>query len=169
MLNMLSPLQYAAVCCFSIGLSSANPLLTPAVGLSPASMITRNLVKGTHIDDSHYQTVLTEYSAGQGIATKAKTLIDEDNFYYELFIPSKYQSEEHAAEYNNNFLTKFIALGDDQVYTVTIDYIGTSNDPKCQQSSKPGYVSTFMSSSCPLGSQMGTCLVTQILSSNKQC
>ena len=140
MLSMLSLSHYAAVCSFFIGLSSANPLLAPAVGISSTALSARKLVQGSHIDNSHYQTVLTEYSAGQGIATKAKTLIDEDNFYYELFIPSKYQSEEHAAEYNNNFLTKFIALGDDQDYTVTIDYIGTSNDPKCQQSSQPGYV-----------------------------
>ena len=139
MLSMLSPPQYAAAVSFFIGLASANPLLAPAGDASPGSLVARKFVQGSHIDDSHYQTVLTEYSAGQDIATKAKTLIDEDNYYYELFIPSKYQSEDHANEYNNNFLTKFIALGNDQDYTVTIDYIGTSNDPKCQQSSQPGY------------------------------
>ena len=136
---MLSPSQYAAVGSFFIGLVYAKPLLAPASGASPGALVARKFVQGSHIDDSHYQTVLTEYAAGQTIATKAKTLIDEDNYYYELFIPSSYQSEDHANEYNNNFLTKFIALGDDQDYTVTIDYIGTSNDPKCQQSSQPGY------------------------------
>ncbi len=136
---MLSPSQYAAIGSFFVGLASANPLLAPASSTSSEALVARKFVQGSHIDDSHYQTVLTEYAAGQNIATKAKTLIDEDNFYYELFIPSKYQSEDHAAEYNNNFLTKFIALGDDQGYTVTIDYIGTSNDPKCRESSQPGY------------------------------
>ncbi|CAF9942896.1 MAG: hypothetical protein ALECFALPRED_010204 [Alectoria fallacina] len=136
---MLSPSQYAAVGSFLIGLVYTKPLLAPASGASPGGLVARKFVQGSHIDDSHYQTVLTEYAAGQTIATKAKTLIDEDNYYYELFIPSNYQSEDHANEYNNNFLTKFIALGDDQDYTVTIDYIGTSNDPKCQQSSQPGY------------------------------
>ena len=145
---MLSLSQYAAVCSFFIGLSTTNPILAPAVGPSSPALTARNLVQGSHIDNSHYQTVLTEYSAGQEIATKAKTLIDVDNFHYELFIPSKYRSEDHAAEYNNNFLTKFIALGNDPDYTVTIDYIGTEDDPKCQQSSQPGYVSTFPSWSC---------------------
>ena len=134
---MLSPSQYAAVGSFFVGLVSTNPLLAPAS--SSEALVARKFVQGSHIDDAHYQTVLTEYAAGQAIATKAKTLIDEDNYHYELFIPSKYQSEDHAAEYNNNFLSKFIALGDDQDYTVTIDYIGTSNDPKCQESSQPGY------------------------------
>ena len=137
---MLSTSQYAAVGSFFVGLASANPFLVPASDISSGNFVARNLVQGSHIDESHYQTVLTEYAAGQTIATKAKTLIDEENYHYELFIPSRYQSEAHAAEYNNNFLTKFIALGDDQDYTVTIDYIGTSNDPKCKQSSKPGYM-----------------------------
>ena len=136
---MIFSSRSAAIGGFLIGVSSGNPLLTPASGVPSAALIARKFTQGSHIDDSHYQTVLTEYAAGQTIANKAKTLIDEDNFYYELFIPSKYQSEEHAAEYNNNFLSKFVALGDDQGYTVTIDYIGTANDPKCQQSSQPGY------------------------------
>lgn len=139
-LSMLSPSQYAVVGSFLIGLASTNPLLAPASDTSSTAFVARNLVKGSHIDDSNYQTVLTEYAAGQTIATKAMTLIDEDNYYYELFIPSRYQSEDNANEYNNNFLTKFVALGDDQSYTVTIDYIGTSNDPKCQESSQEGYM-----------------------------
>ena len=136
---MVYPLQYAAIGSFFVGLISANPLLAPASYASSGALVARKFVQGSHIDDSHYQTVLTEYAAGQAIATKAKTLIDEDNYYYELFIPAQYQSEAHAAEYNNNLLTNFIALGDDQDYTVTIDYIGTSDDPKCQESSQLGY------------------------------
>ena len=136
---MIFPSQYAAAGTFLIGLASANPLLAPPSGTSSGPLVARKFVQGSHISEANYQTVLTEYAAGQDIATKAKTLIDEDNFYYELFIPSQYQSEAHAKEYNDNFLTKFIALGDDDDYTVTIDYIGTSNDPKCQESSQPGY------------------------------
>ena len=136
---MPSPSQYAVIGTLFLGLVSTNPLLIPAGDHSPGALVARKFTQGSHIDDSHYQTVLTEYSAGQNIATKAKTLIDEDDYHYELFIPSKYQSEDHANEYNNNFLTKFIALGDDDGYTVTIDYIGTANDPKCQESAQEGY------------------------------
>ena len=136
---MPSPSQYAAVSSFFVWLASANPLFAPASHTSSGALAARKFVKGDHIDDDHYQTVLTEYAAGHGIATKAKTLIDEDNYYYELFIPSQYQSEAHATEYNNNFLDKFMKLGDDDGYTVTIDYIGTANDPKCQESVQPGY------------------------------
>ena len=136
---MPSPSQYAVIGTFFLGLASPNPLLAPAFDHSSEALVARKFTQGSHIDDSHYQTVLTEYSAGQNIATKAKTLISEDDYHYELFIPSKYQSEDHANEYNNNFLTKFIALGDDDAYTVTIDYIGTANDPKCQESAQEGY------------------------------
>lgn len=149
---MLSPPQYAAVVSFFIGLVSTNPLLAPAGDASPGSLVSRKFNQGSHIDDPHYQTVLTEYSAGQDIATKAKTLIDEDNYYYELFIPSKYQSEDHANEYNNNFLTKFIALSNDQDYTVTIDYIGTSNDPNASsppnQATSPTHTPKVRQSPC---------------------
>ena len=136
-LSMPSPSQYAVVGSFLIGLASTNPLLAPASDTSSTAFVARNLVKGSHIDDSNYQTVLTEYTAGQTIATKAMTLIDEDNYYYELFIPSRYQSEDNANEYNNNFLAKFVTLGDDQSYTVTIDYIGlvVFSDPSLPLSS----------------------------------
>ena len=71
---------------FFIGLAFTNPLLVPAGDASPEALVARRFVQGSHLDDSHYQTVLTKYNAGQGIAPKAKTLIDEDNYYYELFI-----------------------------------------------------------------------------------
>ena len=55
-------------------------------------------------------------------------------------MPTRYASADQANEYNNVFLTKFVNLGGDSSYTVTIDYIGTPNDPKCQESSQPGYL-----------------------------
>ena len=132
--------QYAMIGILFAGLAYANPIIAPAAETSSGALLARKFTRGSHIDAAHYQTVLTEYAAGQTIASKAQTLIDEDNYHYTLFIPSKYQSEENADEYKNNFLAQFIALGNDQGYEVTIDYIGTSNDPKCQQSSQPGYM-----------------------------
>ncbi len=138
--NMIFPSRHAVINAFFLRLAYATPAFAPAGNPSAGHLEVRNLRQGSHISNSDYATVTVEYLAGQDIANKAKTLINEDNYYYELFIPSQYVSEGQANEYNNVFLTKFVDLGGDSSYTVTIDYIGTSNDPKCQQSSQPGYL-----------------------------
>jgi len=123
-------------------LASANPTFSTLNGESPVpgALASRNFAQGSSIDSSHYNLFTAEYLAGQEIAKKAKTLINEDNYYYELFIPSKYTSAAQAKEYNDNFLSKFVDLGGDSSYTVTVEYHGTSKDPKCRESAKPGYL-----------------------------
>lgn len=55
-------------------LASAKPLFAPASHTSSGALAARKLVKGDHVDEAHYQSALAEYTAGQGIATKARLL-----------------------------------------------------------------------------------------------
>lgn len=122
--------------------ASAKPTFSTSNGGSPVpgALASRNFAQGSSIDSAHYNLFTAEYLAGQEIAKKAKSLINENNYYYELFIPSKYTSEAQANEYNNNFLSGFINLGGDNSYTVTVEYYGTDKDPKCRESAKPNYL-----------------------------
>ncbi len=120
--------------------ASANPTFSTLNGKSPVALASRNFAKGSSIDNAHYNIFTAEYLAGQEIANRAKSLINEDNYYYELFIPSKYTSEAQANEYNNNFLSKFVDLGGDNTYTVTVEYRGTNKDSKCRESAKRDYL-----------------------------
>ena len=120
----------------------ANPLFAPlsAKNAPPKNdLLARKFLKGSHIRNDDFAYFIREYNAGKQIAKTVKDELDEDNFYYESFIPSDYQSQGQLAEYKNNFLSKFSEIGNDLRYLVTVDYIGTSSDPNCQGTVKPGY------------------------------
>ena len=84
---MPSPSPYPAVHSFFMWLASANPPFAPASHTSSGALAARKHVKGNHADEAHYQSILTEYTARWG------TTIDEEYYYYEVFIPSQYQRE----------------------------------------------------------------------------
>ena len=120
-------------------ITMATPAFAPEAPLPTATGIVfpRNFQQGQNIDAAHYASFTTEYAAATSIASIVQPMISASNYYYQMFIPKNYQDPSQAQDYQN-FLGKFISLGGDPNYVVTVDYKGNANDQTCQQRANTG-------------------------------